>query len=79
MDLLETLAGHHGRATSEIAVALGLSPRAMRTRLAGLVARGLVREIGTGPQDPERRYHLATCANPFDASGNLQAHPGAQW
>jgi len=36
-----------------------LSPRATRTRLARLVGRGLVREIGTGPQDPQRRYYLA--------------------
>jgi ATP-dependent DNA helicase RecG len=35
------------------------SPRATRTRLARLVDRGLVREIGTGPQDPRRRYFLA--------------------
>lgn len=42
-----------------IAAAIGLSPRATRTRLARLVGRGLVREIGTGPQDPRRRYFLA--------------------
>ena len=29
------------------------------TRLAALVDRGLVREIGTGPQDPKRRYYSA--------------------
>jgi ATP-dependent DNA helicase RecG len=57
--ILENLGGGHGRATSEIAAAIGLSPRATRTRLARLVGRGLVREIGTGPQDPKRRYFLA--------------------
>jgi ATP-dependent DNA helicase RecG len=57
--ILETLGGNHGGATSEVAAAIGLSPRATRTRLAGLVGRGLVREIGTGPQDPKRRYFLA--------------------
>jgi ATP-dependent DNA helicase RecG len=57
--ILETLGGDHGGATSEVAAAIGLSPRATRTRLAGLVGRGLVREIGTGPQDPKRRYFLA--------------------
>jgi ATP-dependent DNA helicase RecG len=41
------------------AAAIGLSPHATRTRLARLVGRGLVREIGTGPQDPRRRYFLA--------------------
>ncbi len=30
--------------------------RATRTRLVKLVERGLVREIGTSPQDPRRRY-----------------------
>jgi hypothetical protein len=41
----------HFRAASE-----SYSP--VRT-LANLVDRGLVREIGTGPQDPRRRYFLA--------------------
>ena len=42
--------------TSEIAKAAGLTPRATRTRLVKLVARGLVHEVGTGPHDPKRRY-----------------------
>ena len=52
----------HGaqRSTGEIAGAIGLSPRATRTRLGKLVARGLVREIGTGPRDPRRRYIKAS-------------------
>ncbi len=45
-----------GLATRDIANSIGLTPRATRTRLAALVARGLVREIGTSPQDPKRRY-----------------------
>jgi len=57
--ILETLGQGQGRATSEVAAAIGLSPRATRTRLARLVGRGLVREIGTGPQDPKRRYFRA--------------------
>ena len=32
---------------------------AARTRLASLVERGLVREIGSSPQDPKRRYYRA--------------------
>ena len=40
-----------------IAQAIDLTRRATRTRLAKLVGRGLVREIGTGPQDPKRRYY----------------------
>jgi len=38
---------------------IGRTSRAARTRLARLVQRGLVVEIGTGPRDPLRKYHLA--------------------
>ena len=44
-----------GLSTSAIAAVIGLAPRATRTRLAKLVSRGLVREVGTGPRDPRRR------------------------
>jgi predicted HTH transcriptional regulator len=47
-----------GLSTSEIAKQIALSPRAARTRLASLVERGLVAEIGSGPQDPHRRYYF---------------------
>jgi len=33
-----------------------------RTRLVSLIERGLVTEIGSGPQDPHRRYHLVSDA-----------------
>jgi ATP-dependent DNA helicase RecG len=54
--ILDTLTDG-GLLTSEIAAVLGLSTRATRTRLASLAERGLVREIGTSPQDPQRRYY----------------------
>ncbi|MBI2314388.1 MAG: winged helix-turn-helix transcriptional regulator [Betaproteobacteria bacterium] len=57
--ILDALSGGAGRLTSEIASVIGLTPRATRTRLAKLVERGLVREMGTGPQDPKRRYFRA--------------------
>jgi len=57
--ILESLAGGKGHSTSEIAEAIGLTPRATRTRLARMVGRGLVHEVGTGPQDPKRRYYRA--------------------
>ena len=57
--ILDALAGGRGLLTSEIAEAIDLTPRATRTRLARLAGRGLVREIGTGPQDPKRRYFRA--------------------
>src|SRR5258708_6901346 len=51
-----------GLSTSQIAKRIGLSPRAARTRLVSLIERGLVAEIGSGPQDPRRRYHLVSDA-----------------
>jgi predicted HTH transcriptional regulator len=59
--ILSALAASAGRglSTSQIATKIKLSPRAARTRLASLVERGLIVEIGSGPQDPQRRYHLA--------------------
>lgn len=59
--ILNALAAHaaKGLGTSVIAKRVKLSPRATRTRLSALVERGLVAEIGSGPQDPRRRYFLA--------------------
>ena len=55
--ILACLANGEGWLTSEVAGEIDLSARATRTRLARLVDRGLVHEIGTGPQDPRRRYY----------------------
>lgn len=57
--ILDALAGGNGFSTREIATAIERTSRATRTRLAKLVERGLVREIGTSPQDPKRRYFRA--------------------
>ena len=54
--IVSLLRAPEGLATREIADKIGLTPRATRTRLAALVALGMVHEIGTGPQDPKRRY-----------------------
>ncbi len=56
--IVDALASGKGLLTSEIAVSISLTPRATRTRLARLAGRGVVREVGTGPQDPKRRYFL---------------------
>jgi len=56
--ILGLLADGRGHTTAEVARAIGRTPRATRTRLARLVERGLVREVGTGPRDPKRTYHL---------------------
>lgn len=57
--ILDLLADGNGRSTAEVAVRIARTRRATRTRLAALVDRGLVREIGSGPRDPKRRYFLA--------------------
>jgi len=54
--IVEMVRAPGGLATRQIADKIGLTPRATRTRLAALVALGLVHELGTGPQDPKRRY-----------------------
>ena len=60
--ILAALAKHLdvGLSTSQIAEEIELSPRATRTRLASLVERGLIVEIGSGPKDPHRRYYLVS-------------------
>lgn len=55
--ILELLGGGNGHTTSEIARVIARSPRATRTRLAELVRRGLVAEVGSGPRDPKRKYY----------------------
>lgn len=57
--ILDALADGRGHLTSEIAEAIDRTPRTTATRLARLVDRGLVREVGTGPQDPRRQYFKA--------------------
>jgi predicted HTH transcriptional regulator len=58
--ILATLSDGTGRVTSEVAKVIGLTPRATRTRMIRLVERGLVREVGTSPQDPRRRYFISS-------------------
>ena len=55
--ILDELGASNGLGTSQIAGAIGLSPRATRTRLAKLVERNLVVDIGNGPRDPRRTSH----------------------
>lgn len=48
-----------GLSTSEVAGLIERSPRATRTRLQRLIDAGLVVDIGSSPNDPQRRYYLA--------------------
>ncbi|MCC6867420.1 MAG: putative DNA binding domain-containing protein [Burkholderiales bacterium] len=54
--ILDTVAAPDGRSTREVAEAIGLTTRATRTRLMRLMDRGLVRVLGSGPNDPNRRF-----------------------
>ena len=56
--ILQALGEGHGLSTQQIAARIKKSSRATRTRLLALVEDGLVVEVGTGPNDPRRRYHL---------------------
>jgi len=56
--ILHLLEDGQGRSTAQIAKAISLSVRATRTRLADLVERGLLVEVGSGPRDPRRQYFL---------------------
>lgn len=62
--IVSALRGGGGLSTREIAVRVGRSPRATRSRLLTLVSRGLVVEVGAGPTDPRRKYYLAEEASP---------------
>lgn len=57
--ILDALSANAGLSTQQMATKIARTPRTARTRLASLVERGLVREIGSSPQDPQRRYFLA--------------------
>ena len=57
--IMEAVTGGTGLSTREIATVIGRTPRATRNRLAKLIERDLVREIGSGPNDPTRRYFPA--------------------
>ncbi|MGQ0766708.1 MAG: ATP-binding protein [Gemmatimonadota bacterium] len=57
--IIEALSAGDGLSTTELSRLLGRSARSTRTRLARLVDRGLVREVGMGPTDPKRKYYLA--------------------
>ncbi len=57
--IIDALRASEGLGTSAIAEAVGRTTRATRSRLRRLVDQGLVVEIGSGPNDPQRTYHVA--------------------
>ena len=56
--LLNALRAQDGLSTQQLAAAIERTPRTTRTRLKRLVERGQVREVGSGANDPRRRYYL---------------------
>lgn len=56
--LLSFLHTESGRSTAEIAKHLGLSSRAVQTRLARLSDLRLAVVVGSGPRDPRRKWHV---------------------
>ena len=56
--LLSALRAQDGLSTQQLAAAIERTPRTTRTRLKRLVERGQVREVGSGANDPRRRYYL---------------------
>ena len=56
--LLAALQAQDGLSTAQLAAAIERTPRTTRTRLKRLVERGQVREVGSGANDPRRRYYL---------------------
>ena len=56
--LLSALRAQDGLSTRQLAAAIKRTPRTTRTRLKRLVEQGQVREVGSGVNDPRRRYYL---------------------
>jgi hypothetical protein len=54
--LFAVIAAGNGVSTKQVAEAIALSPRSTRSRLKALVQKGLIVEVGSGPNDPKRVY-----------------------
>jgi predicted HTH transcriptional regulator len=54
--ILAAIGAGKGLSTRQIAEAVALSPRSVRTRLQALVEKGMIVEVGSGPTDPRRVY-----------------------
>ncbi len=56
--ILDLLLNAKGLSTKQIADNVGLSTRAIRTRLISLIERGIIFEIGSSSRDPNKKYFL---------------------
>lgn len=68
--LLEALATGDRLRTADLAERIDRTTRATRTRLQRLIERGLVVDIGSGPTDPNRTYHIAEDSAEYRVRGN---------
>jgi ATP-dependent DNA helicase RecG len=56
--IIVVLKKNDGLSTKEISELISKSQRATRLRLINLIEKGLVVEVGTGPNDPKRKYFI---------------------
>ena len=61
--ILDFLLDYVGHTKAEIAKHIGRSARSTCSPLVELIERGMVREIGSGSQDPQQKYCLAECSD----------------
>lgn len=57
--IIDLLGQANGLSVKDIAATIGLSTRAIRSRIGKLVEKGLATVVGTGPRDPKRKFFLA--------------------
>ena len=63
--LLAERSSEGGASARELAQRLGVTDRTARSRLARLIAQGQVVAIGTGPNDPQRRYFAVSSSHSY--------------
>jgi ATP-dependent DNA helicase RecG len=57
--IIECIQNSSGLRTTQIALKVNISPRAIRERLKKLLELNLIVEIGTGPFDPNKKYKIS--------------------
>jgi ATP-dependent DNA helicase RecG len=57
-EALALFSPNQGTSPAELAAGLGVSDRTARTLLGQLVAKGLAIVVGSGPNDPQRRFYV---------------------
>jgi ATP-dependent DNA helicase RecG len=76
VELLELLDAQPGLSTAALAARIGRSPRATRTRLRSLVDLGFAVELGSAPNDPQRRYYASEERAQYRPGGSAPLRSG---